>query len=160
MSYQLLTWGGVKDLATNAEIPPDPRNAQWQIYQAWLVLGNVAAAAALPDVLTVFAQKVAAGIVIASTGAPSLNATYAVDQQAEFNIVALQTSLNAGQGFPDGAATIGYRDMAGLKHVMTAMQFTAVAAAIRDYIAALDDTAAALLGGGSASWPAATATIA
>jgi hypothetical protein len=160
MSYQLLAWGGVKDLSTNAEIPPDPLNAQWQAYQAWLGQGNTPQAMAAPDPATLAAQKIKAGLAVASTATPAISATYAVDAQAEFNIVALETSLNAGQGFPGGATTFGYPDMAGVKHTMTASQFTALAAAIRDYIAALDATLQTLLAGGMASWPSASAPIA
>jgi hypothetical protein len=32
---------GVKRLADNACIPPDPRNTDWDEYQKWLAAGNV-----------------------------------------------------------------------------------------------------------------------
>ena len=39
MAYKLLKQG-VKRLADNARIPPDPCNMDWQEYQAWLAQGN------------------------------------------------------------------------------------------------------------------------
>ena len=39
MTYKLLK-SGVKRLADNACIPPDPRNTDWVEYQKWLAAGN------------------------------------------------------------------------------------------------------------------------
>lgn len=39
MTYKLQKYG-VKRLADNACIPPDPRNMDWAEYQKWLAAGN------------------------------------------------------------------------------------------------------------------------
>jgi hypothetical protein len=122
---------------------------------------QVSITAAQIPALTAYQQRIAAGLKITSTGTPALNATYGCDPQAEFNIVALETSLNANQGFPNGAATYAYPTITpGVKVTMTPAQFTEIAAAIRDYVNALDTTLAALQQGQQATWPANSVTIA
>lgn len=100
------------------------------------------------------------GLQITSTNTPLISATYATDPQAEFNIVALETSLVALRGFPPGGApTYGFPDITRTKHVVTASQFTDIAAAIRDFISAAEDAFAVKLAGGAADWPSNQATI-
>lgn len=98
-----------------------------------------------------------AGLTIASTATLTLNGTYAVDQISQMNIIAIETSINAGRGFPGGgAATFNYPDTAGAMHAFTEPNFTNFAAAVRDYVYALNSVGA----GASSALPAATATIA
>ena len=40
MAYRLTPHGSVTRLADNADIPPDPDNADWQAYQIWLAEGG------------------------------------------------------------------------------------------------------------------------
>lgn len=97
----------------------------------------------------------AAGCAIVSTGTPSLSGTYGIAPQDEINITGLQTSVLAG------VAWLGYyRNVAGAKVTTTATQFTALATAILDYIAALDDAYEAAVGGAAWIAPAQPVTIA
>lgn len=41
-AYQLLNGGGVLRASDGAAIPPDPRNADWRRYLAWVAAGNTA----------------------------------------------------------------------------------------------------------------------
>lgn len=97
----------------------------------------------------------AAGLTITSTGAPALNATYACDALSQADIVAIETSLNAGKGFPGGATTFNYPDVTGSMHAFTETDFSDFAAAVRDFVYACKSVAA----GASATLPSAAATI-
>ena len=78
-----------------------------------------------------------AGLSIVSTGTPALNGTYAIDQLSQMDIIAIETSLNAGKGFSRGASTFNYADASGVIHSFTEANFTNFAAAIGDYVYAL-----------------------
>lgn len=96
-----------------------------------------------------------AGLTIVSTATPALNGTYAIDQLTQMDIIAIETSLNAGKGFPGGAAMFNYHDMSGVLHVFSAANFTNFAAAVRDYVYMLK----ALIAGASTALPASTTSI-
>ncbi|MGI4812021.1 MAG: hypothetical protein ACRYG5_06595 [Janthinobacterium lividum] len=96
------------------------------------------------------------GVAIVSTATPALNGTYAIDQISQMDIIAIETSLNAGKGFPGGATAFGYPDTAGASHSFTEANFTNFAAAVRDYVYALKS----VIGGASSALPSATTTIA
>lgn len=96
------------------------------------------------------------GLTISSTGTPALNGTYAVDQLSQMDIIAIETSLNAGKGFPGGATAFNYADMTGAMHSFTQANFTDFAAAVRDYVYALKS----VIAGASTTLPPPTATIA
>lgn len=115
-------------------------------YVTWLALR--AAIPALRD-------AVSAGCAVVSSGTPALSGTYGIAPQDEINITGLQTSVLAG------VTWLGYyRNMAGTKITMTATEFTTLATAILDYIAALDDAYEAAVGGGAWVAPAQPVTIA
>ncbi len=101
-------------------------------------------------------NALSAGLTITSASTPALNGTYACDPVSQADIVAIETSLNAGKGFPGGTTTFNYPDMAGAMHAFTQANFTNFAAAIRDYVYGLKSAIA----GVSSSLPAATAAIA
>lgn len=98
----------------------------------------------------------AAGIEITSTGTPALNGTYACDPLSQADIVAIETSLNAGKGFPGGATTFNYPDASGALHVFSEDNFTDFAAAIRDFVYGCK----AVMAGQMATLPSAAVTIA
>jgi hypothetical protein len=98
----------------------------------------------------------AAGISIVSSGTPALNATYAVDQLSQMDVIAIETSLNAGKGFPGGVTTFNYQDAGGVMHAFSESNFTDFAAAVRDYVYALKS----VIAGSSSTLPAASVTIA
>lgn len=101
------------------------------------------------------ASMLASGIAITSTGTPALNATYAVDQPSQMDIIAIETSLNAGKGFPGGATNFNFPDITGAMHSFSAANFTNFAAAVRDYVYALKS----VIAGASQTLPAGTASI-
>ena len=98
----------------------------------------------------------AAGVAIESAGTPALNGTYAIDQLSQMDIIAIETSLNAGKGFPGGATSFNYQDASGAMHAFSESNFTDLAAAVRDYVYALKS----VIAGASTILPAAAATIA
>ncbi|WGS53593.1 hypothetical protein LFL96_21280 [Paraburkholderia sp. D15] len=116
------------------------------------------AAAAAPVVTPQMAAlaALAAGISIVSTGTPALNATYACDSLTQSDIVAIETSLNAGKGFPGGGGSFNYPDAAGVMHTFSESNFSNFAAAVRDYVYALKS----VMSGASSTLPAASTTIA
>ena len=96
------------------------------------------------------------GLELTSTGTPALNGTYACDTLTQMDIIAIETSLNAGQGFPGGANPFGFPDASGALHEFTSAEFTAFAAAIRNFVYSCK----AVISGQSKTLPTATATIA
>jgi hypothetical protein len=101
------------------------------------------------------ATLLAAGLGIVSTGTPSLNGIYACDPLAQADIVAIETSLNAGKGFPGGGTTMNYPDASGAMHSFTEGNFASFASAVRDYVYALR----AVMAGTSTTLPQSPATI-
>jgi hypothetical protein len=104
-------------------------------------------------------QAIAAGLAITSTSTPALNATYPLDPETLFEITAVEAGIAGGQGLPLGAATVTFVDISGNPVSFTPAQFTAWAAAIRNYFAALKQWARALAAGQQVAAPAATAAI-
>lgn len=103
---------------------------------------QVVDAADVPPPVPPAPDPLAAGLAIVSTGTPALNGTYAIHEQAQQNIVAVVTGINAGQGLPGGGATFVYRDTLGGHGPFTADQFIALAKTVRDFVYALSGGAA------------------
>lgn len=101
-------------------------------------------------------QLLAAGLAITSTATPALNGIYAVDQLSQMDIIAIETSLSAGKGFPGGAGVFNYPDSSGAMHSFSEANFADFAAAIRDYVYALKSAIA----GSATSLPNTSTTIA
>jgi hypothetical protein len=101
-------------------------------------------------------SALSAGLSVASTSTAALNGTYAVDQLSQMDVIAIETSLNAGKGFPGGVTTFNYPDVGGVMHAFTEANFTDFAAAVRDYVYALKS----VIAGASTTLPAASTTIA
>jgi len=97
----------------------------------------------------------AAGLKVSSTSTPALNGTYAVDALSQMDIIAIETSLNAGKGFPGGSTTFGYPDCAGVQHAFTESAFTDFAAAVRDYVYGIR----AVISGAATTLPASSVAI-
>lgn len=95
------------------------------------------------------------GLALVSTGTPALNGTYAVDQLSQMDIIAIETSLSAGKGFPGGVTTFNYQDITGAMHAFSEANFTDFAAAVRDYVYALRS----VIAGASPTLPATIVTI-
>ncbi|MFM0059206.1 hypothetical protein PQR64_26600 [Paraburkholderia phytofirmans] len=140
---------------------------QWQTCvsnQGWTVITGALVAPVPPSAADLAAQALVrsaqtaltTGLKIASTETPALNGTYAVDQLSQSDIIAIETSLNAGKGFPGGAATFSYLDVAGAAHAFSEANFTDFAAAVRDFVYGCR----AVIARSSSVLPASTATIA
>lgn len=112
---------------------------------------------AIPDPRVLYTTAVNAGCRIVSTGTPALSGTYGIAPQDEINLAGLQGGIAASAPWLGG-----YRDQAGIKHTMTAAQFTEIATAILAYVAALDEAYATALSGAPWTWtaPAQPVTIA
>lgn len=103
-----------------------------------------------PTRLQLAMQAFGAGCAIVSTATPLLNGTYGILPQDEINLSGLQSAINAAQPW------LGYiRDTSGVKHTMTAAQFTPLADALLQYIAGID----AYVHGEAAALPAQPSTI-
>ena len=107
-----------------------------------------------PDFKAAAATLQANGLTVTSSSTPALNGVYAIGQQDEINIVSLQVAVQNGI-FPGWL-----RDKAGTKHTMTAAQFTTLATAVLQFVAALDDALATALAGGAWAPPGNSVTIA
>jgi len=122
-------------------VAPTPPTAQQQASQS----SSASAQAAI-----------SAGLSITSANTPALNGTYAVDPLSQMDIIAIETSLNAGKGFPGGATAFGYPDTSGVMHAFTAADFADFAVAVRDYVYALKS----VIAGASTTLPQSTTAIA
>jgi hypothetical protein len=100
-------------------------------------------------------SALAAGLTLVSTGSPAINATYAIDQLSQMDVIAIETGLNAGTGFPGGAATFNYPDIAGALHPFSETSFKDFAAAMRTYVYALRS----VIAGSASKLPVASTTI-
>ncbi|MBN3755902.1 hypothetical protein G3N95_23355 [Paraburkholderia sp. Tr-20389] len=79
-------------------------------------------------------QILAGGLTVTSAGTPALNGTFPVDALSQSDIIAIETSLNAGKGFPGGATTFSYPDATGAMRAFSESNFTDFAAAVRDFV--------------------------
>jgi hypothetical protein len=141
--------------------------SQWQSCidtPGWTVVNGALVAPAQPSEAQLAAQALiqsaqsmlSRGLSVASAGTPNLNGTYAVDQLSQMDIIAIETSLNAGKGFPGGATTFNYPDVTGVMHAFSESNFTDFAAAVRDYVYALKS----VIAGASTTLPSMSTTIA
>jgi hypothetical protein len=101
-------------------------------------------------------NALATGLTLTSADTPALNAVYACDQLSQMDIIAIETSLNAGKGFPGGAITFNYPDSSGAMHAFTEAKFADFAAAVRDFVYGCKS----VIAGQSTALPASEASIA
>lgn len=105
------------------------------------------------------AQKLAAGLAVTSTATPPLSATYALDPTTLDQVGSVARDAAAGLGLPGSASTFTYPDITGAPHVFASTDIQNLYKAMRDYVFALNETAATLQAGGGASWPSPSKTI-
>lgn len=84
-------------------------------------------------------QALLAGLKISSASTPALDGTYVVDESAQARMNRIAVYLQVNGTFPGSASTITWLDASGAKHTFDAAQFKALATAIGDYVAAIDD---------------------
>lgn len=113
-----------------------------------------------PTADAVLADKIAAGIAITSTGNPTLNATYALDERSTAQIFQIGLYASQLQKFPSGDATQPYPDITGNPgHIFTVAQFVAFLQVVAPLVSALNTQAGILAHGGTPTWPDQSATI-
>lgn len=141
-----LSWSADGTILYGDAVTPGQREAVAAIYAAH--------DPAKPDPMAAATQLLAAGLTVTSAGTPDLTGTYGCSTQDEINITGLQAAVAAN-------AFIGwYRDITGKKHTMTGVQFTAIATAVLNFVAAVEEAKAAALAGGAWVAPQAAAEIA
>lgn len=155
--FEIITWDPTGRYRSNLVWVLIP--AGLVVAQGWLYSNGTFSPPPAPPGPTLALQAVALladGLTVTSTANGALNATYATDQTSQLDVIAIETSLNAGQGFPpNNATTFAYPDRAGNQHTFTQSDFTNLAAAIRNFVYACK----AVIGGTSTTLPPATATI-
>lgn len=100
------------------------------------------------------------GIIITSTGSPSINATYALDQTTLDQVGSVARDAASGLGLPGGLSTFTYPDIDGIPHDLTSDNVVALYQAMRNYVFSMNVTENTLANGGSANWPDSHVTIA
>lgn len=84
------------------------------------------------------ASALTAGIIVISTGTPSLNGTYGLDQTAQNNVSATTTYILLNGTFPNGNATMPWIDKNGIAHIWpNVAEFKAFATVYANYVAAV-----------------------
>lgn len=166
MIYTLTATSSVVRDADGANIPADARNADWQIYQAWLAAGNTptpytppmpsAAQAAAAQ----YAAALAAGLTLSWSTSTTLDGTYDIDPQTQAYISGEITSILMNGTFTNGQPTRVWLDAASAPHTFSIAQFKAFATQVALTVDALLTAQATAAAGGSATWPSASATIA
>lgn len=150
-----LSWRAVEadwPLATG-EILFDAEPTESQLSAAFPKYSQAAQQAALASQAQ---AALLAGMHLSSAGTPSINGVYACDRLSQSDIIAIETGINSGKGFPGGGATYSYPDVSGIMHTFNEENFTAFAAAVRDYVYCLNS----VIAGQSAEMPSSTSTIA
>ena len=156
-----------------ANIPPDPRNADDQIYLQWLSSGcsgpctpDPAPAPPAPTPQQQYAAAVAAGLTITWQTSTTLNATYPLGNdpitQTPIAVEALAEldNISAKGTFISGLTTRNWPDVTGTPHVMTVAQFEAMYGACAAYLDALATALGTALQGQTAmALPSTSVTI-
>lgn len=101
------------------------------------------------------------GLALTCTGTPALNATYAVDENAQLRIMAQFISfLMSANTFTNGTTSMQWPDINGTLHTFTVAQFKAFGGAINKYLDAVSLVSLQLANGTVVAWPSNAATIA
>lgn len=129
--YRLTGTASIVREADGAVIPADPRNADYQQYQAWLSAGNV------PD--PYIAQAVVpTSVQVNSTSTPAISGNCAFDPVTQSKVMAIALYIQVNGKFPAGQTTFPWPDSSGTMHSFTSTaQFQSLATALADYATAL-----------------------
>ena len=95
------------------------------------------------------------GVALQSTGTPSVNSTYPLDPQTQFNLTGVATGIASGRGLPGGGSTFLFNNIS-----FTASQFLSVASALESYVYNFNIALATLVISGSGSLPTVRIVIA
>lgn len=160
------TTSGNSSIADVASLPAGWTGGVWSyVNGAWGVAdqahyNKIQQYLAAQQAQATFDALIAGGITLTSTGTPALNGTYSTHSVAQANISAIQIGIGSGMGLPGGSATFAYLDSAGGQHQFSAANFTAFAIAVRDFVYHSLIALATIEGGGTATFPLNTVTIA
>jgi hypothetical protein len=109
---------------------------------------------------TAYNAAIAAGVAITSTGTPTLNGTYALDQTSLGRITSEQVYITNTSKFTNGQTTRGWLDSSGTPHMFPSItEFTAFAETIALYDDALITALTVGLAGGAWVAPLPPASI-
>jgi hypothetical protein len=133
-AYRLQSTGGVTREADGASIPNDPRNSDWQAYEAWVADGNTADPAPSPTLAQQALALLSAGCAIVSTGTPALDGTYPTDAASQQYVTSEVTSILLNGTFTDGATDLAWIDVSGTPHDFTIPEFKALATALAAFV--------------------------
>lgn len=143
-------------------------------YEAWVSAGNKATVIDNEtDLAAVFNQSypqgwyknaaqiaaqnaLANGLVLTSTGTPSLNATYSLSASSLSQIAEVREDILANGAFSFGGSSFSWADINGTVHTFNVTTFSAFASAVAKYVEAVEEYALAGVG----SIPSNSVTIA
>lgn len=164
MQYVAISGGVVTQVFGCPQNDPQPTgyaeieegDAAWVAY-----LAAKAAAAAMAAALAAYVAVLSAGLTISSTGTPSVNAAYALDQPQLSNVANLALYIVVNSKFPGGLSAVSLRkiDSTAISVPTTALM-QAIATVLADYVAQCDAQLLIAQGGGTPSWPESSVTIA
>jgi len=129
-------------------------------YAAWLDAGNLPTRIInSQELLDVLMQQwvpsyLATGMQVVSTGTPSLNDTYPMDQTSQNQITGIATSIAAGRGLPGGGSTFFYQG-----HQFNEASFLNFADAASNFVYGSYHSLGLIVMTGSGSMPAQPVTI-
>jgi len=164
----VITWYDT-DFANYPNLPPESNllevsAVQWTAHLAnpggWAVSNGELVPYTVPLTAaqvaqTAYSVAVAVGVAIVSTGTPSLNGAYALDQASLGRIAAEQTYIATTGKFTNGQTTRAWPDLSGAPHVFpSTAEFVAFAEAVAQYDDALLTALAAGNAGGAWVAPA------
>ena len=76
---------------------------------------------------------------VQSTATPSLDGDYAIDDASQQRIIGIAAGIAARGRLPGGGTTFNYRDAGGMPHAFSSTDFLNFAAALEDYVYALQN---------------------
>jgi hypothetical protein len=99
------------------------------------------------------------GVAITSISLPTVNATYALDNNSTAQIFQIGTFCNSFGTFPSGGPTQNYPDINGVMHEFNVPVFISFLKAVAALVSNMQTQAGIMANGGVPSWPVQTATI-
>jgi hypothetical protein len=118
----------------HANIPNDPTNVDYQIYQDWLNAGNTPNPAPLPDKGQETNALLAGGLAITFTSDQANSATYPTIDQYRINLNSITSYLNLNGNFPGNQSTVIIKDVNNNSHNFTNKTFPKLTTAIGDFV--------------------------
>lgn len=158
MSWYWVVAGSTTQVFSGATLTYVPvADVDYAAWQAQHTATNIVSASELFEVM--LAQWIPVylgqGMQLESTGSPSLNGTYPMDDQTQGQITGIATSIAAGRGLPGGDSTFFFQG-----HVFNEAQFLDFAAASGSFVYGVYQSVGQMVLAGSGSLPAQPVVIA